>query len=245
MCAHSDSNIDWTGATHHSQRHTKIPTSHQQRHRYIFRRLLLCTHNIFSLYSSTLHISSSLHIAHITCWCLQILIRTSIGLELGMDILRTTPSVAQAIYFRETSERLYSSTKHISSSVHIAHITCWCLQILIRTSIGLELGIHSDTPTNHHQRHHPLFRRLLLCTHNIFSLYSSTLHISSSFHIAHITCFCLSKTFLLLKQYEGKYSTALQRDHLWVWTVDRQLADLPIRTLAVFHSIIIHHELQR
>jgi hypothetical protein len=188
MCAHSDSNIDWTGATHHSQRHTKIPTSHQQRHRYIFRRLLLCTHNIFSLYSSTLHISSSLH---------------------------------------------------------IAHITCWCLQILIRTSIGLELGIHSDTPTNQHQRHHPLFRRLLLCTHNIFSLYSLTLHISSSFHIAHITCFCLSKTFLLLKQYEGKYSTALQRVHLWVWTVDRQLADLPIRTLAVFHSIIIHHELQR
>ena len=124
MCAHSDSNIDWTGATHHSQRYTKIPTSHQQRHRYIF-------------------------------------------------------------------------------------------------------------------------RRLLLCTFNIFFLYSSTLHISSSFHIAHITCFSLSKTFLLLKQYEGKYSTALQRDHLWVWIVDRQLADLPIRTLAVFHSIIIHNELQR
>ena len=66
----------------HSQRHTRIPTTHQQRYHYIFGLLLRCTHDIFFLYSSTLHISSSVHIAHITCWCVHILIRTSIGLEL-------------------------------------------------------------------------------------------------------------------------------------------------------------------
>ena len=59
-----------------------IATTHQQRYHYIFGLLWRCTHDIFFLYSSTLHISSSVHIAHITCWCVHILIRTSIGLEL-------------------------------------------------------------------------------------------------------------------------------------------------------------------
>ena len=153
-----------------------------------------------------------------------------------MDILRTTPSVgASHLLQRDFRETIFVNYTYQQQCPYSPYY----MLMFANSDSNIDwIG------ARHSQRH----------TNKPSSTTSSplptpfalhTLHISSSFHIAHITCFCLSKTFLLLKQYEGKYSTALQRDHLWVWIVDRQLADLPIPTLAVFHSIIIHNELQR